>query len=84
MWRSCWQNGVVVTYETIGQWVRRFGPVFAQELRRCGRRPGDKRNLRSIAVLVNRKALHGAAEPNEGGIYYDLGHGPGVGTKAGQ
>ena len=33
------------------------------------------RNLRSIAVLVNRKALHGATERDEGGIYYDLGHG---------
>ena len=36
------ERGVAVTYETIGQWVRRFGPVFAQELRRHGRRPGDK------------------------------------------
>jgi hypothetical protein len=33
------------------------------------------RNLRSIAVLVNRKALQGASERDEGGIYYDLGHG---------
>jgi hypothetical protein len=33
------------------------------------------RNLRSIAVLVNRRALHGAAEQDDGGIYYDLGHG---------
>ena len=33
------------------------------------------RNLRSIAVLVNRKALNGAGERDEGGIYYDLGHG---------
>ena len=32
------------------------------------------RNLRSISVLVNRKALQGAGG-DEGGIYYDLGHG---------
>src|SRR6266700_1475153 len=33
------------------------------------------RNLRSIAVLVNRKGLQGATERDEGRIYYDLGHG---------
>jgi hypothetical protein len=33
------------------------------------------RNLRSIAVLVNRKALGGGAGGNESGMYYDLGHG---------
>jgi putative transposase len=46
-------RGVAVTYETIGQWVRKFGPVFAQELRRRGRRPGDKLHLDEIALKVN-------------------------------
>jgi len=27
------ERGVAVTYETIGQWVRTFGPVFGQVLR---------------------------------------------------
>jgi hypothetical protein len=38
------------TCETIGQWVRTFGPVFAQELRRRGRRPGDKLHLDEVAL----------------------------------
>ncbi len=33
------------------------------------------RNLRSIDVLVNRKAHHGAAERGNGGTHYDLGDG---------
>jgi hypothetical protein len=36
------------------------------------------RNLRSISVLINRNALRGPGSgvgENEGGIYYDLGHG---------
>lgn len=47
------ERGVAVTYETIGQWVRKFGPVFAQELRRRGRRPGDKLHLDEVALKIN-------------------------------
>jgi hypothetical protein len=42
-----------VSYETIGMWVRTFGPVFAQELGRRGRRPGDKVHLDEIALKIN-------------------------------
>jgi len=49
-----WQvDAVVVSYETIGQWVRKFGPVFAHELRRRGRRPGDKLHLDEVALKIN-------------------------------
>jgi putative transposase len=44
---------VAVTYETIGQWARKFDPVFAQELRRRGRRPGDKLHLDEVARKIN-------------------------------
>jgi putative transposase len=47
------ERGVAVTYETIGQWVRKFGPVFAQELRLRGRRPGDKLHLDEVALKIN-------------------------------
>ena len=47
------ERGVAVTYETLGQWVRKFGPVFAQELRRRGRRPGDKLHLDEVALKIN-------------------------------
>jgi hypothetical protein len=47
------ERGVAVTYETIGQWVRRFGPVFAQELRQRGRRPGDKLHLDEVTLKIN-------------------------------
>jgi putative transposase len=47
------ERGVAVSYETIGQWVRKFGPVFAQELRRRGRRPGDKLHLDEVALKIN-------------------------------
>jgi hypothetical protein len=38
--------------------------------------------MRSIAVLVNGEALRGGAERDDGGIYYDLGHGYIAGTNS--
>jgi putative transposase len=35
------ERGVVVTYETIRQWCRKFGQAFANGLRRRRARPGD-------------------------------------------
>ena len=35
--------GVLVTYETIHQWSRKFGQTFANQLRRRRARPGDRR-----------------------------------------
>ena len=29
------KRGVVVTYETIRQWCRKFGPEYARRLKRC-------------------------------------------------
>jgi putative transposase len=46
-------RGVAVTYETIGQRVRKFGPVFAQDLRRRGGWPGDKMHLDEVALKIN-------------------------------
>jgi hypothetical protein len=36
-------RGVVVTYETIHQWCRKFGQAFANQPRRRRARPGDSR-----------------------------------------
>lgn len=47
------ERGVTVTYETIVQWVRKFGPVFAQKFRRHGPRTGDKLHLDEVALKIN-------------------------------
>src|SRR5215217_7596238 len=36
------ERGIVVTYETIRQWSRKFGQAYANQLRRRRARPGDK------------------------------------------
>jgi len=40
------ERGVVVSYESIRQWCRKFGQTFASRLRRRRPRPGDKWHMR--------------------------------------
>ena len=47
------ERGVDVSYETIGAWCDRFGQQYANELRRRGRRPGDKWHLDEVFVQIN-------------------------------
>jgi transposase-like protein len=61
------ERGVPVTYETIGHWMRPFGPVLTQELRRRGRRPGDKLHLDEVALKINgRRHWHWRAVDQHG------------------
>jgi hypothetical protein len=41
-------RGVLVSYEAIRQWCRKFGPAYANQLRRRRPRPGDKWHLEAI------------------------------------
>ena len=43
---------VAVTYETIRQWCQRFGPVYAQRLRRRRGRMGDTWHLDEVFVTI--------------------------------
>ena len=45
------ERGVEVSYETIRAWCDRFGPEYANQLRRRGRRLGDNWHL--VFVPIN-------------------------------
>jgi putative transposase len=47
------ERGVIVTYETIRQWCRKFGQTYANELRRRRPRPGDKWHLDEVFIGIN-------------------------------
>ena len=47
------ERGVVVTYETIRQWSRKFGQGYANALRRGRPRPGDKWHLDEVFIAIN-------------------------------
>ena len=47
------ERGVAVTYETIHQWCRKFGPAYALALRRRRPRGGDKWHIDEVQLKIN-------------------------------
>jgi len=47
------ERGVIVTYETVRQWCRKFGLAYANALRRRRPRPGDQWHLDEMFVQIN-------------------------------
>jgi putative transposase len=58
------ERGVAVSYETVHQWTRRFGPAYAAALRRRRPKTGDKWHLDEVFVKINgtRKYLWRAVD----------------------
>ncbi|MCX4775353.1 IS6 family transposase [Streptomyces sp. NBC_01264] len=46
------ERGVIVSYETIRRWCRKFGQAYANALRRRRPRPGDKWHLDEVFVKI--------------------------------
>jgi putative transposase len=46
-------RGVIITYEAIRQWCRKFGQQYANELRHRRPRPGDKWHLDEVFLTIN-------------------------------
>ncbi len=56
MWRiSLAERGIVVSYETIRQWCRKFGTEYARKLKRRGGRLGDTWFLDELFVTIQGK-----------------------------
>jgi putative transposase len=46
-------RGVVLTYEAVRYWCRKFGQAYANQLRRRRPRPGDKWHLDEVFLTIN-------------------------------
>ena len=46
------ERGVIVTYEAIRKWCRKFGQQYANQLRRRRPRPGDKWHLDEVVLTI--------------------------------
>jgi putative transposase len=46
------ERGVVVSYETVRRWCKKFGQTFASRLRRRRPRPGDKWYLDEVFIRI--------------------------------
>jgi putative transposase len=49
------ERGIVVTYEAIRKWCRKFGQSYANQLRRRRPQPGDKWFLDEVFLAINGK-----------------------------
>jgi putative transposase len=47
------ERGVLLTYEAVRSWCRKFGQVYANQLRRRCPRPGDKWHLDEVFLTIN-------------------------------
>src|SRR6188768_3451543 len=47
------ERGVILSYETVRQWCRKFGQTDANTLRKRRPRPGDKWHLDEVFVSIN-------------------------------
>jgi putative transposase len=48
-------RGVIVSYEAIRKWCRKFGQPYANQLRRRRPRPGDKWHLDEVFITINKE-----------------------------
>lgn len=48
------QRGISVTYEAIRAWTLKFGPSFAQTLKKRNYRKGDKWHVDEMCVMINK------------------------------
>ncbi|GAC1550665.1 MAG: hypothetical protein NVS2B7_26760 [Herpetosiphon sp.] len=49
---------IVLSYETVRRWTRKFGQQYANELRRRRPRPGDKWHLDEVFLTINGKTAY--------------------------
>ena len=46
-------RGVILSYEAVRYWCRKFGQAYANQLRRRRPRPGDKWHLDDVFLTIN-------------------------------
>jgi hypothetical protein len=66
------ERGVIVPYETIHQWCRKFGQSFANGLRRHRARPGDKWHLDEVFIKIAGKTHYLWRAVNQHGAVLDI------------
>ncbi len=66
------ERGVVLTYETVRQWCRKFGQLYANELRRRRPRPGDKWHRDEVFISSNGRTHYLWRAVDQAGTVLDI------------
>jgi putative transposase len=65
-------RGVLVTYEPVHQWSRKFGQIFAHGLRRRRPCPGDKWHLDEVFIKIHGKSHYLWRAVDQDGVVLDI------------
>ena len=65
------ERGIIVSYETVRRWCRKFGQSFAHDLRRRRPRPGDKWYLDEVFIRIQGQHYLWRAV-DQGGVVLDI------------
>ena len=66
------ERGVVVSYETVRRWCRKFGQAFADRLRRRRPRPGDKWHMDEVFIRLQGVQHYIWRAVDQDGIVLDI------------
>jgi putative transposase len=66
------ERGVQVSYEAIRLWCRKFGPAYAQALRRRHPRPGDKWYVDEVQLKINGRRYRLWRAVDQDGLVLDI------------
>jgi putative transposase len=66
------ERGVVVSYESIRRWCRKFGRAFAARLRRRRPRPGDTWHLDEVFIRIGGKLHYLWRAVDQHGVVLDI------------
>jgi putative transposase len=66
------ERGVLLTYEAVRYWCRKFGQAYAQQLRRRRPRPGDKWHLDEVFLTIHGERHYLWRGVDQGGHVLDI------------
>ena len=66
------ERGIAVSYETVRRWCRKFGPAFADGVRRRRPRPGDKWHCDEVQLKISGRKHWLWRAVDQAGIVLDL------------
>jgi transposase-like protein len=65
-------RGIIVTYEAIRKWCRKFGQQYVNQLHRCRPQPGDKWHLDEVFLTMNGERHYLWRGMDQGGTIFDI------------
>jgi len=66
------ERGIVVSYETVRRWCKKFGPSFANRVRRRRPRPGDKWHMDEVFIRIRGLQHYLSRAVDQDGVALDI------------